>query len=88
MGFQHSNLWDRDHQFTFQYITNPEHVSQVTVLGAGYHIPLYGRGDSIDLILGYSDVDSGVVQQLFNVSGAGLIALGATTEPEQDQDTT
>ena len=76
MGFQHSNLWDRDHQFTFQYITNPEHVSQVTVLGAGYHIPLYGRGDSIDLILGYSDVDSGVVQQLFNVSGAGLIALG------------
>ena len=76
MGFQHSNLWDRDHQLTFQYITNPEHVSQVTVLGLGYHIPLYGRGDSIDLILGYSDVDSGVVQQLFNVSGAGTIALG------------
>lgn len=76
LGFQHSNLWDRDHQFTFQYITNPEHVNQVTVLGAGYHIPLYGRGDSIDFILGYSDVDSGVVQQLFNVSGAGLILLG------------
>lgn len=75
MGFQHSNLWDRDHQLTLQYITNPEHPSKVTVLGAGYHIPLYGRGDSIDLVVGYSDVDSGTVQQLFNVSGAGLIAL-------------
>ncbi len=76
VGFQHSNLWDRDHQLTFQYITNPEHPSQVTVFGAGYHIPLYGRGDSIDFIVGYSDVDSGTVQQLFNVSGAGLIVLG------------
>ncbi len=75
-GFQHSNLWDRDHQLTLQYITNPEHVNKVTVLGAGYHIPLYSRGDSIDFVLGYSDVDSGVVQQLFNVSGAGLIVLG------------
>ncbi len=75
-GFQHSNVWNRDHQFTFQYITNPDHVNKVTVLGAGYRIPLYERGDSIDLILGYSDVDSGTVQQLFNVSGAGLIVLG------------
>ena len=36
----------------------------------------YGRGDSIDFVVGYSDVDSGTVQQLFNVSGAGLIVLG------------
>jgi hemolysin activation/secretion protein len=75
-GFQNSNLWDRDHQLTLQYITNPDHVNKVTVLGAGYHVPLYGRGDSIDVVLGYSDVDSGVVQQLFSVSGAGLIVLG------------
>jgi hemolysin activation/secretion protein len=76
VGFQHSNLWGRDHQLTVQYITNPEHPSQVTVFGAGYHVPLYGRGDSIDFVVGYSDVDSGTVQQLFNVSGAGLIVLG------------
>ena len=75
-GFQNSNLWDRDHQLTLQYITNPDHLNKVTVLGLGYHIPLYERGDSIDVVLGYSDVDSGTVQQLFNVSGAGLIALG------------
>jgi hemolysin activation/secretion protein len=75
-GFQHSNFGNRDHQLTLQYITNPDHVNKVTIFGAGYHIPLYGRGDSVDLILGYSDVDSGTVQNLFNVSGAGLIMLG------------
>ena len=75
-GFQHANLWNRDHQLTLQYVTNPEHPSKVTVLGAGYHIPLYGRGDSIDFVLGYSDVDSGTVPTVnLNVTGAGLIAL-------------
>jgi hemolysin activation/secretion protein len=64
-GFQHSNLWGRDHQLSLQYITDPEHPSKVTVLGLGYHIPLYARGDSIDVILGYSDVDSGTLNQLY-----------------------
>jgi hemolysin activation/secretion protein len=75
-AFQNANLWDRDHQLTLQYITNPEHPSKVTVFGLGYHVPLYARGDSIDVILGYSDVDSGTVNQLFIVSGAGTVALG------------
>ena len=75
-GFQHANLWNRDHQFTLQYVTNPEHPSKVTVLGAGYHVPLYGRGDSMDFVLGYSDVDSGTIPQVsLNVTGAGFIAL-------------
>jgi hypothetical protein len=46
------------------------------VLGLGYHIPIYSRGDSADIILGYSDVDSGTLNQLFIVSGAGTVALG------------
>ena len=75
-SFQHANLWNRDHQLTLQYITNPENVNKVTVLGAGYHIPLYEKGDSLDFVLGYSDVDSGTIQQVnLNVTGAGLIAL-------------
>ena len=39
-------------------------------------MPLYGSGNSIDLVAGYSDVSSGTVSQLFNVSGAGTV-LGA-----------
>lgn len=72
-AFQHANLWDRDHVLTAQYLTSPENPSKVTVLGVGYHIPLYARGDSMDFVAGYSDVDSGTVQDLFTVTGQGAI---------------
>jgi hemolysin activation/secretion protein len=75
VGFQHANLWNRDHVLTAQYLTSPENVDDVTILGLGYHIPLYGRNASMDFLLGYSDVDSGTVQNLFNVTGKGYLAL-------------
>jgi hemolysin activation/secretion protein len=72
-GYQNANTLNRDHTLTLQYITSPEHPSAVTVLGLGYRVPLYRSGNSIDFIAGYSDVASGTIQQLFNVSGAGTI---------------
>jgi len=70
---QHSNLFDLDHVLTAQYITSPQNTNDVEVFGVGYRIPLYGLGDSIDLIAGYSTVDSGTVQNLFDVSGQGAV---------------
>lgn len=55
---QYNNLFNRDHLVTLQYITSPENVDKVTVLGMGYRIPLYTLGDSIDLYATYSDIDS------------------------------
>lgn len=82
VGFQHANLFDRDHVLTLQYVTSPSKETDpgalalppndnVLIAGAGYHVPLYSLGDSIDLIAGYANVDSGVVQNLFAVSGSG-----------------
>ena len=76
VGYQHANIGNRDHVLTLQYITSPEQVSDVSVVGAGYHIPLYVQGDAIEFFAGYSDVDSGTIQGLFNISGQGTI-LGA-----------
>lgn len=75
VGFamQHANLFDRDHVLTAQYITSPESPKDVAVVGLGYRIPFYALGDSMDLIAGYSEVDSGTVQNLFEVSGQGAI---------------
>ena len=73
---QHSNLFNRDHVGTFQYVTSPENPNKVTIFGAGYRIPLYSASSSIDLFGGYSDVSSGTLAGLFNVSGSGTI-LGA-----------
>lgn len=59
VGFQHSNLFDRDHILTAQFTTSAEKSDKVTIGTLGYRIPLYGLGDSIDAYAGYSDVDSG-----------------------------
>ncbi len=73
VGFQHANLFGRDHVFNVQAITSPGHYDQVRIVGLGYRIPFYAWGDSLDLSAGYSSVDSGVMQQLFAVSGAGRV---------------
>src|SRR5262245_11681859 len=73
IGYQHTNLFNRDHVLTAQYITSPTNISDVTIVGVGYRIPFYASNSSLDLIAGYSDVDSGVVSGLFNVSGSGTI---------------
>jgi hemolysin activation/secretion protein len=82
VGFQHANLFDRDQVLTLQYVTSPSRETDpgalalppndnVLIAGAGYHAPLYSLGDSVDLIAGYANVNSGVVQNLFAVSGSG-----------------
>jgi hemolysin activation/secretion protein len=76
IAYQHSNLFDRDHILTAQFITSPTQIKDVYVFGLGYKIPLYSLGDSIEFVGGYSQVDSGTVQSLFLVSGQGTI-LGA-----------
>lgn len=69
--FQHANLWGRDHVASLQYTTTVEEPSKVSVFGLGYHIPLYARGDSLDLFASYSDIDSGIVS-------AGILNLGVS----------
>jgi len=58
IGYQNSNLFDRDHAVTLQFVTS-DAPSRVGIYSVGYHFPLYARGASVDLIAGYSDVDAG-----------------------------
>lgn len=73
IGYQHANLFNRDHVGTVQFITSPEQPGDVSILGAGYRIPLYAAADALEFYAGYSAVDSGNVQGLFNVSGRGAL---------------
>lgn len=73
IGYQHTNLFGRDHTLTAQYITSATDPHKVSIYGLGYRIPFYAEHSSLDLIAGYSDVDSGTVQGLFDVSGSGTI---------------
>lgn len=71
---QDANLFNRDQVLSAQYITAPENPRRVTIVGLGYHIPIYGRGDSVDIAYVYSDVNSGQVATAggnFGISGGG-----------------
>ena len=59
-GFQHANLWNRDHAISLQYVMSPsvrEHPhtmsavpnSAVFIVGGAYRIPLYERGPIFSL---------------------------------------
>ena len=62
VGYQNNNMFNRDQTLTAQYITSPTEPDQVSIVSAGYRLPIYSIGDSIDLIAGYSDVDAGTSQ--------------------------
>jgi hemolysin activation/secretion protein len=79
-GVTHSNVGDRDQVLTAQALTSPSNPSDVFIVGIGYRIPVYRWGGAFDFLAGYSDVDSGVVQNLFTVSGKGTIAAARYTQ--------
>lgn len=61
-GFQHANLFNRDHVFTLNYITPPEKAGEVNLYSMSYRLPLYKFGDSIDFIAARSDVGASTTQ--------------------------
>jgi hemolysin activation/secretion protein len=60
IAVQHANLFDRDHVGTLAYTTSPDSPSgmRLELYSLGYRIPLYGMGDSIDLVYGKSSANS------------------------------
>jgi hemolysin activation/secretion protein len=73
VGYQDANFLGRDHLLNVQAMTSPTKMDKVLMTGVGYRMPIYALGDSIDLAAGYSDSNSGTIQELFTVSGAGTI---------------
>ena len=70
-GLQHSNLLNRDDTLTLSYTTSPDHFEEVQQYGINYRYPLYGLSGNLSFFYSHSDVDSGVVAQVFEISGAG-----------------
>lgn len=73
-GFQHANLFDRDHVMTVSYTTDPGYPNDVSLIGLYYQFPIYGTGMNFSAAFTSSDVSSGQVQQganVFDVSGSG-----------------
>ena len=77
LGYQYSDFLGRDQVVTATYTTSPRELDNVRQYGLTWQIPLYDRSASLTLLASYSDVDSGVVAEFFEVTGEGTV-LGAT----------
>ncbi|MBC7706859.1 MAG: ShlB/FhaC/HecB family hemolysin secretion/activation protein [Rhodoferax sp.] len=60
VSLQHTNLFNRDNAGTVAYTTSSDSPGgvHVNLWSVGYRIPLYAIGDSIDLLYGYSSVNT------------------------------
>lgn len=78
-GLQHSNLFGLDQVLTASYTTAPGHWSDVAQYGLSWKMPFNSIATDLTLIGSYSDVDSGIVADFFDVTGEGTVA-GALVE--------
>lgn len=73
LGYQHGNLFNRDHALTATLTVAPEDPDATTQIGVNYHIPLYQHGASLDFLLSDSEVNSGSVGEDIDISGKGSV---------------
>ena len=73
LGVQHNNLFDRDHIVSATLTTSPEGLDTVKQIGLNYQIPLYYAGATLSFFGIDSNIDSGTVAEVFEVSGSGKI---------------
>jgi hemolysin activation/secretion protein len=77
---QNANVGGVDHVLSLQYTTSFAEPGNVHIFGAGYHLPLYTLGDSLDFYGSYSDVNAGTINVGVGVdlavSGKGSVVGG------------
>ena len=81
VGYQHSNLFDRDQMITASFTTSPEDTDKASQFGVSYRLPLYSHGAALEFLISSSDVDSGEVVEDFDVSGKGSVISALYTRP-------
>lgn len=72
-GYQFNNLFDVDHSLSFSYTMSPDETDAVGQYGLTYSIPFYESGGRFNFLVSHSDVDSGIVEQQFDISGKGTV---------------
>ncbi|MCX7171251.1 MAG: BamA/TamA family outer membrane protein [Proteobacteria bacterium] len=76
LGVQHANLFNHDDVGTFSYVTSPGKENLVRLYSGSLRLPLYAWGDSLDIIIGRSDVSIGTAETVagpLTFSGKGAV---------------
>jgi len=72
-GYLFTNLFDTDQNMSISYTMSPDDTSAVKQYGVTYSIPFYESGSELNLLISHSDVESGIVEQQFEISGKGTV---------------
>ena len=71
VGAQHSNLLGMDDAATVVYTTSPEDTENVKQAVVNYRMPTYRLAGVSTFYYAHSDINTGRIQEVFDVSGAG-----------------
>lgn len=71
LGFEHRNLFDRDHVINLSFITAPDDFDAVQQTALSYQMPAYKLGGRFNFLAVNSDIDTGTVADVFDVAGRG-----------------
>ena len=69
--YHNRNLWDRDHQLALSYATSPEATDELKQYGLNYRLPIFQLRGMLNAFYSKSNVDTGRVADVFDISGAG-----------------
>ncbi|MBC8211158.1 MAG: ShlB/FhaC/HecB family hemolysin secretion/activation protein [Gammaproteobacteria bacterium] len=81
LGYQHGNLFNRDHALTATLTVAPEDIDATTQIGLSYHIPLYENGGNLDFLLSDSEVNTGDVASNVAINGKGSVFGASYARP-------
>ena len=80
-GYQHGNLFNKDHAMTLTLTVAPADPDATTQIGFNYHLPLYRHGATVDFLFSDSEINSGVVGEDMAISGKGSVLGAAYIRP-------
>lgn len=72
VGYQHTNLFNKDHNITVLY-TTAEESGAVQQIGLNYQIPFYSHAGRFSFNYSDSDVETGQIEDFFQISGKGTV---------------
>lgn len=75
IGFQHNNVFNKDHSYTTAITYAPGESSVVSQLSVNYRVPLYNLKSAVSLFISRSDVDTGIVD--LNSAAGGSAEFGS-----------
>ena len=87
LGYQYSNLFDRDHAVSLIYTTSPDETDAVSQAGISYRIPFYSVSGVLSFSYSDSDIESATIDTgpsdsgdqggFFSITGKGTAAAVA-----------